>query len=92
MGCLKYSTTKHWADYLVNKTLQSQNQYVIVFLEVSQRIELMEVSRTNYDVSSAISANIALKGIIGIRAMAEIAHAVGKDADATQYGVRCAQL
>ena len=52
----------------------------------------MGVFRTNYDVSSASSVNIALKGIIGIRAMAEIAHAVGQDADATQYGVRCAQL
>ena len=31
--------------------------------------------------------NIALKGIIGVKAMAEIAHAVGEDADAKQYGV-----
>ena len=52
----------------------------------------MEVFRTNYDVSSASSANIALKGIIGVRAMAEIARAVGKDTDAKQYGVSCAQL
>ena len=92
MGCLKYSTTKRWADYLVNNTLQSQNQYVIVFLEVNEGIGLMEVFRTNYDVSSASSANIALKGIFGIRAMAEIAHAVGKDTDAMQYRVSCTQL
>ena len=32
-------------------------------------------------------ANIALKGIIGVKAMAEIAHALGEDADAVAYGV-----
>ena len=31
--------------------------------------------------------NIALKGIIGVKAMAEIAYAVGEDSDATQYAV-----
>ena len=32
-------------------------------------------------------ANIALKGIIGVKAMAEIAHALGEDSDATEYRV-----
>ena len=32
-------------------------------------------------------ANIALKGILGVKAMAEIAHALGKDSDAVSYGV-----
>ncbi len=31
--------------------------------------------------------NTALKGIIGVKAMAEIAHALGEDADAAEYGV-----
>ncbi|KAM5534566.1 hypothetical protein V8D89_011770 [Ganoderma adspersum] len=75
-----YSTTKQWADYLVNNALQSENQYVMLYLEVNQRIGLMEVFRTNYD------------GIIGVRAMAEIAHAVGKDTDATQYGNKASAL
>ena len=32
-------------------------------------------------------ANTALKGIIGVKAMAEIAHALGEDSDAVSYGV-----
>ena len=31
--------------------------------------------------------NLAIKGIIGVRAMAEIARAVGRDSDVTEYGV-----
>ena len=32
-------------------------------------------------------ANTALKGIIGVKAMAEIAHALGEDSDSEIYGV-----
>ena len=32
-------------------------------------------------------ANTALKGIIGVKAMAEIAHSLGKDSDAAEYEV-----
>lgn len=32
--------------------------------------------------------NLALKGIIGVKAMAEISRAVGKDSDAQEYDVR----
>ena len=31
--------------------------------------------------------NLAIKGIIGVKAMAEIARAVGQDADGSQYDV-----
>ncbi len=34
--------------------------------------------------------NIALKGIIGVKAMGEIAHALGEDSDAAEYGVSAA--
>ncbi len=48
----------------------------------------MRIARTNKDqVTIFDSANIALKGIIGVKAMAEIAHAVGEDLDATHYSV-----
>ena len=33
--------------------------------------------------------NLAIKGIIGVKAMAEIARAVGETLDATQYDVSC---
>lgn len=32
--------------------------------------------------------NLAIKGIIGVKAMAQISHAVGNDADGQQYDVR----
>ncbi len=32
--------------------------------------------------------NLAIKGIIGVKAMAQISHAVGKDSDGQQYDVR----
>ena len=43
--------------------------------------------RTNQDGDVSNLVNIALKGIIGVKAMAEIAHALGQDADAVEYGV-----
>ncbi|KAM5540216.1 hypothetical protein V8D89_006035 [Ganoderma adspersum] len=68
-----YNTTKRWADYLVNNTLQSQNQ-------------------TNQDGDTTDLVNTALKGIIGVKAMAEIAHALGQDSDATKYGSQASSL
>ena len=37
--------------------------------------------------TTANLTNLAIKGIIGVKAMAEIARAVGQDADGTQYDV-----
>ncbi|KAI1795670.1 hypothetical protein LXA43DRAFT_1058371 [Ganoderma leucocontextum] len=48
--------------------------------------------QTNQDGDASDLTNIALKGIIGVRAMADIAHAVGEDADATQYGNQASTL
>ena len=51
---------------------------------------LMEDARTNKDQDKFVnSANIALKGIIGVKAMAEIARVLGKESDAAEYGVSC---
>jgi hypothetical protein len=38
-------------------------------------------------LSSANLTNLALKGIIGIRAMADISYTLGKDDDAAKYQV-----
>ena len=43
----------------------------------------------NSDGGISNSVNIALKGIIGVKAMAEIARAVGEDLDAAHYSVSC---
>lgn len=47
----------------------------------------MKALRTNQDGNISGSANIALKGILGVKAMAEIARALGEDSDATEYDV-----
>ena len=36
--------------------------------------------------------NLAIKGIIGVKAMAEIARVLGKESDAAEYGVSCSSL
>ena len=50
---------------------------------------MTKVARTNSDGSIAGSVNIALKGIIAVKAMAEIARVVGEDLDAAHYSVSC---
>ncbi|KAI1785602.1 hypothetical protein LXA43DRAFT_1065747 [Ganoderma leucocontextum] len=75
-----YNLAKRWADYLVSNALKSENQLV----------------RTNQDEDTAVAAaglaNLALKGIIGVKAMAEIAYALGEDLDANQYGNQASTL
>ena len=44
-------------------------------------------SRTTQDLSTGSTTNLALKGIIGIKAMAEISRAVGNGSDAQLYDV-----
>ena len=78
---------KRWADYLVDNALGSENQYVLLQIELGNR--LMKAARTNSDGSIAGSVNIALKGIIGMKAMAEIARTIGEDLDAAHYSVSC---
>ncbi|PIL35870.1 hypothetical protein GSI_01530 [Ganoderma sinense ZZ0214-1] len=53
---------------------------------------LQSKNQTNQDGDSTDLANIALKGIIGVKAMAEIAHALGEGADATKYGNQASSL
>ncbi|KAM5540214.1 hypothetical protein V8D89_006033 [Ganoderma adspersum] len=49
-------------------------------------------NQSNLDGDTTDLANTALKGIIGVKAMAEIAHALGQDSDATQYEDRASSL
>ncbi len=39
---LQYNTIKRWADYLVGNALQSENQYVLLWLEAGDGIVLMK--------------------------------------------------
>ncbi|KAI1795669.1 hypothetical protein LXA43DRAFT_991614 [Ganoderma leucocontextum] len=49
-------------------------------------------NQTNQDGTTTALANIAIKGIIGVKAMAEIARAVGENQDATQYDGQASSL
>ncbi|KAM5534565.1 hypothetical protein V8D89_011769 [Ganoderma adspersum] len=54
---------------------------------------LKSVNQTNKDQDKFVdSANIAFKGIIGVKAMAEIARVLGKDSDAAEYGNQATSL
>ena len=48
-----------------------------------------QISTDDFAGSLANQTNLAIKGIIGVKAMAEIARAVGETLDATQYDVSC---
>ncbi|KAM5534567.1 hypothetical protein V8D89_011771 [Ganoderma adspersum] len=49
-------------------------------------------NQTNSDEGLASSVNIALKGVIGVKAMAEIAHAIGEYLDAAHYSNQSSTL
>ncbi|KAM5540215.1 hypothetical protein V8D89_006034 [Ganoderma adspersum] len=53
---------------------------------------LQPQDQTNQDGSVTNLANTALKGIIGVKAMAEIAHALGEDSDAVLYANKSSSL
>ncbi|KAI0164391.1 glutaminase A [Hypoxylon sp. FL1284] len=65
-----YPILKQWAGYLVDEALIPADQ----------------ISTDDFAGSLANQTNLALKGIIGLRAMSEIAARAGEDGDATSFG------
>ncbi|KAL1945995.1 hypothetical protein VTO73DRAFT_1997 [Trametes versicolor] len=65
-----YSLAKRWTNYLVNNSLHPSS---------------LQVSADTEAGSPANMTNLALKGIIGVKSMAEMSRALGKDADAQLY-------
>ncbi len=89
---LQYDTAKRWADYLVNNTLTPLNQYV-GFHIWSRGTTCRHILRDSADgLTKSNMTNLAIKGIIGVKAMAEISRATQHDSDAQQYDVRCFSL
>ncbi|KAF7378318.1 hypothetical protein MSAN_00257500 [Mycena sanguinolenta] len=68
-----YNLLKQWADYLVSNALIPGNQY-----SADARDGILVQSHANL-------TNLALKGIIGIQAMAEVSQIMGQGADAQDY-------
>ncbi|KAI0473104.1 glutaminase GtaA [Xylariaceae sp. FL0804] len=64
-----YTLLNQWAGYLVNESLIPANQ----------------ISTDDFAGSLANQTNLAIKGIIGLRAMAEISERVGDAANASYY-------
>lgn len=64
-----YSILKQWTSYLVQEALVPENQ----------------LSTDDFQGQLANQTNLALKGIIAIQAMSEIASKTGNGADATNY-------
>jgi hypothetical protein len=64
-----YALLKQWNNYLVQEALIPANQ----------------ISTDDFAGSLANQTNLALKGIIGIKAMAVIAHLTGNTADAQNF-------
>lgn len=64
-----YSLWKQWTGYLVEFTLEPHNQ----------------LSTDDFAGWLALQANLALKGIIGIKSMSEMADLVGETEDAKHY-------
>ena len=64
-----YSLLTQWTGYLVSDSLIPANQ----------------ISTDDFEGSLANQTNLAIKGIVGIRAMGQIATILGKTSDATNY-------
>ncbi|KAF7378302.1 hypothetical protein MSAN_00255600 [Mycena sanguinolenta] len=75
-----YNLLKQWADYLVSNALIPGNQY-----SADARDGILVQSHANV-------TNLALKGIIGIQAMAEVSQIMGKGADAQNYTASATSL
>lgn len=68
-----YPLWRQWTKYLVDFSLEPHNQ----------------LSTDDFAGWLALQTNLALKGIVGIKAMSEIAEIVGEKEDAKYYRVRC---
>lgn len=64
-----YKILKQWAEFLIEEALVPDNQ----------------ISTDDFAGSLANQTNLALKGIIGIQAMAQIANRIGNAADGANY-------
>ena len=68
-----FSLLDQWTQYLIEDSLVPAEQ----------------LSTDDFAGQLANQTNLAIKGIIGVKAMAEISRALGEDTDAQQYDVCC---
>ena len=94
-----YRLWKQWTGYLVEFSLEPANQREYFFFAPPSQTCRIKNAVTNhfytYLVSTddfagwlALQTNLALKGIVGIKAMSKLSELVGNDTDASYYKVR----
>ena len=72
MCCLQFNLLDQWTQFLITDSLIPANQ----------------ISTDDFAGSLANQTNLAIKGIIGIKAMSEIAALVGQTQKSSNYSVR----
>ena len=91
-GINQYDLLKGWTDYLVNNTLFTSGQYVLRNLlhEIAPSSSVMSMLSIRFSADhNTVSnqTNLALKGIVAIKAMSQLSSALGNDVDAQRYSV-----
>ena len=86
---MQYNVTKGWADYLSEHTISNVYQCVShTTLDVHAAFNKVDYLRRTADAGSpSNSTNLALKGVIVLKAMSGISSALGQDFDAETYDV-----
>ena len=81
---MQYNLTKGWADYLSEHTISNVDQCVShTTLDVHAEFNKVDYLRRTADAGSpSNSTNLALNGVIGLKAMSGISSALGQDFDA----------
>lgn len=73
---LQFDLLDQWTQFLITDSLIPANQ----------------ISTDDFAGSLANQTNLAIKGIVGIKAMAMVAGLVGDNARSSNYSVRCSQI
>ena len=82
----QYSLLTSWADYLTNSTLLIHDQYVYIF--IADNLNDRQHRSSADGLTTNNQTNLAIKGIIAIKAMSKMSSVVNQAADAEKYNVR----
>ena len=89
---LQYNLTKRWADYLVDNALAPGSQCVFFFTFLDRNRSYVHCRTSGDGQISVNMTNLAIKGIIAVKAVAEISRTVNQSSDAQLYDVRHLEL
>jgi hypothetical protein len=86
----QYSLLTSWADYLSNSTLLIHNQCVHIF--TADNLNDRQHRSSADGLTADNQTNLAIKGIIAIKAMSKMSSVVKQTSDAEKYNVRADAL